>query len=450
MNIATFPKDKYILIFRDVKLAETLAKRGHKHIYCLTDKKINSFPQLIKYYPYSLNTHFPVSFFDIVISPNLKDPVEIGRFFIESHRIITQGGKIFFQFGTETKHFKITNKTSLSLPKKVNIICNSLGKNEGISEYSKNLKCRFEEKGIEVQLCKWLSEANYSYPVIFQYEPGIVKEIPKDPKTIIETHFTNYQNMFLEEILYRVSLAYHKRSFSYIISEAKRLIKLLYEHPEYFIALLRRSNPNVNKKLQEFNLLIRHPVLAQMSQISKYTLMPHIEYPDLLFKRKRKTDSIFLGAFGFPSESKNFPSICDLAVRLNVKLLLIMSISGINSKVAATQEEYVQKITADYLKQKNIIIKSGYFSEENLLSELSVCTHIISAQNSVRGTSGSMRMAMRLRVPVISIDNFQAHECGAIIVKDLDDINKRFLESVKNKTTNLDDGFYYLLKILQE
>jgi len=252
--------------------------------------------------------------------------------------------------------------------------------------------------------------------------------------------------MFIGEIAYRASIALKSGSIRFIMSESKRMAKLLYNHPEYVMNAIRRSNIQVNSTLEHCNLLIRHPLLAQKSHITKFTLMPHIAYPPIDFKKKKNDGKIRLGAMGFATESKNFNQICDLAIRLNVPLVLLMSITEINPKAAKMHMDYANDIRKKYGGHKNIYMKIGYFTPDEMLYELSNCSHIISAQNEAKGSSGSMRFAMRLGIPIISSPNFQANEAQTNI-KPIDEITLSYLK--KTKATNLDDGFVYLRKVLE-
>lgn len=439
-------KDSYILIFKDTKYAVSLIKEGYNHVYCMSDDQI-LLSTKIKYYPFSFDTHFPDSMFDLIVDKNLETAKELGQFLIEADRIGKQGGKIEANINGNSKTFIIKDKKPKKTITKVNIVCNSLGKQEGIAEYSGFLKKRFEECGIKVNLVQWLKDTDGSYPIIFEYEPGISKEIPTNQNIIIESHFTNYSNMFFEEIAYRASVAIKKMSLSFIKNESLRLIKLVYSHPEYLYHAITRSDPSINTKLQKCRLLIRHPILAQKSQITKYTLMPHIAYPKIPYDAKPKNEIIKLGSMGFALESKNLNIICDLAIRLNVELVVLMSINRLNVKTTFMHESYASSIRNKYEGYKNITFKEGYFIPAEMLHELSDCTHIISCQNNASGTSGSMRFGMLLGVPIISRDNFQAHE-AEVNIADIEKITLKQIKAIKD-ITNLDDGFVYLLNVIQ-
>src|SRR5271157_4583241 len=353
MQLEGIATSAYILIFKDTGMADQLIKEGYRHVYCLTDQKILPEYTQIKYYPYSLETHFPNNMFNVIVHKSLEDePKDIGQFFLESYRIGMQSATIIATFGSTTKNLTIKDKPMEDRKfKKVNIVCNSLGLHEGIAEYSSNLKQRFEQDGIEVNLVKSLTQIDPKCQTIFEYEIGMAREVPEDANTIIEAHFTGYASMFIEEIAYRVKLAIESRSIRFILKETKRLMKLLYIHPEYLWNAILRSNPYTKEKLERCKLLVRHPFLASKSDITKYTLMPHIAYPKIEINQKQKDGQIRLGSFGFAVESKNFDKICNLAIRLNVSLVLLMSINQLTPKVSKMHLEYATEIQERYKKQ---------------------------------------------------------------------------------------------------
>ena len=438
-------KDKYVLIFNDSALAMTYLKSGHKHIYCLTDEPNPPKPTQIKYYPYSLNTHFPDNMFDLIINNSLGDDVnDLGSFFLEAYRIGVSNASLITPLSTTLKELKVKDKPEGNKKlAKVNIVCNSLGVREGTSEYAITLAQRFEGAGVTVNLVRRLAYIDKKFPTIFEYDPGIVKEIPEDPNTIIEAHVTAYPNLLFEDIAYRAKLALETKSPRFMLKEAIRLLKLATQHSELIGNAIRRSDPKANEKLQKCRLLMRNPYIAERSAIGRYTLMPLIAYPNLNFERKKKSAKIKLGSMGYALESKNFGNICDLAIRLKVPLTLMISINEVTPKMKEMQEQYAKEIKEKYGKYKNITLKVGYFAPEEILHELSDCTHLIYAQNEARGTSYSMRFGMQLGIPVISRNVFQARDAQVYTVKSLENITLDYLKKTK-EPINLDDGFFYL------
>jgi len=444
--LAGVPKDAHVLVFRDAEIARALSEQGYRHVYCLTDDDDQPRQTQIKYYPYSLDTHFPDDMFEVVINPSLMNE-ERARFLEESHRVGAPLAVILAPLsGKEMEATVVEKETRKVRPKGVNIVCNSLGKAEGIEEYSKNLKMRFEELGLEVRLVRKLREADPRYPTIFEFEPGIATETPSDPSFIVEAHFTNHA-LLLTKAARQARLAFEADGARYLPALARRHAKQFALNPGYYIELLKRNDPKINRKLEKCKLLVRHPDLARKSGIERYTLMPHIAYPEMDFNRKdRKSNQIRLGSFGFAVESKNFERICDLAIRLGVDLTLVLSLSRISRSVNLKQRDYARWLTARYRPQGNIRIMTGYFTQEEVLHELSDCTHIISAQDDAVGVSGSMRFVMRLGVPIVSVDNFQARE-AQVYIRDLNEITREYLEKTR-EPTSLDDGFFYLRKVL--
>ena len=96
----------------------------------------------------------------------------------------------------------------------VNIVCNSLGKKEGISEYTMVLKRRFEEKNVKVSLFRTLNDVKNEGITIFEYEPTMCTELPNSKNVIVEAHAIYYprwhgaplSNQYTEETLIDVDL----------------------------------------------------------------------------------------------------------------------------------------------------------------------------------------------------------------------------------------------------
>ncbi len=441
-------EDKYVLIFKDSDLAISYLKSGHSHVYCLTDEPNPPKPTQIKYYPYSLNTHFPDNMFDLIINKGIGENLEeVGKFLLECNRIGKNDAEIIAPLSENFEWPKIKGKQEPRKLQKVNIVCNSLGVREGTSEYAISLAQRFEGEGVTVNLVRRLAYIDKKFPTIFEYDPGIIKELPEDPNTIIEAHVTAHPNLLFEEIAYRAKLALETKSPRFMFKEAIRLLKLATQHSELIRNAMRRSDPKANEKLQKCRLLMRNPYIAEKSAIGNYTLMPLIAYPKLNFERKKKSKGIRLGSMGYALESKNFDRICDLAIHLKVPLTLMISINEVTPKMKEMQEQYAKEIYEKYSKHPSITIYIGYFAPEEILHELSDCTHLIYSQNEARGASYSMRFGMQLGIPVISHNVFQARDAQAYTVKSLNDITLEYLRDTKEPIVG-DDGFVYLEKVL--
>ena len=181
-----------------------------------------------------------------------------------------------------------------------------------------------------------------------------------------------------------------------------------------------------------------------LSNVPRYFIMPHIAYPD--YGIRAHPNGMCIGTFGFLSRNKRFESICDLAIRLNVPAIIVMTIN--DSSPDARIRKYASKIMKKYSTFKNIEISFGFFKEDDILQRLKNCSHIIFNQkNSKIQTSGSYRFLRHLGIPIISTNSFQAIESQVYRVNSLKEITLDYLKETR-APPNQDDGFRYLLNIL--
>lgn len=179
--------------------------------------------------------------------------------------------------------------------------------------------------------------------------------------------------------------------------------------------------------------------------------MPHIAYPKANMEINTNIE-LKLGSFGFVFKFKNFHKICKLAKKLNIPLILLLSIPERKSTGGDKLERERALKLANKIKKKyqsgTIKIEIGFFDDKYIAKELSNCSHIIFAQKSANQTSGSMRFAIALNKPVIALDSYQAREAQVYRVKRLSNINLGYLSTHK-EPINIDDGLQYLIKILE-
>ena len=290
---------------------------------------------------------------------------------------------------------------------------------DGISIYARMLKKRFEDAGIRAQVYASENEIKNEYPTILEYFSGKLQKLPKDKKTIIEMHNTP-------------------------ASSIKRFLYYLFRNRSLETATF---SVRQNRELIHYTLLIKAPEMltGSLSNVPRYFIMPHIAYPD--YGIRAHPNGKCIGTFGFLSRNKRFESICDLAIRLNVPAIIVMTINDLSPY--ARIREYASKIMKKYSSFKNIKISFGFFTEEEVLEQLKNCSHIIFNQkNSKIQTSGSYRFLAQLGIPIISVDSFQAVESRVYRVHSLRDVTMEYLESIK-EPVNQDDGFRYLLNILR-
>jgi len=425
-----------------------MAKDGYEHLYGISDSK-GIFSQegytKIKYLiAEKTDTHFPNSMFDIVYTYEAQEMALGSPSLREYTRITKNGGRILLmtRSGNQAMAIPIKKENNV-LPKEINLICPSLGKQEGISEYTLNLEKKFVEVRIKAHLYKSTSEIqDTSLKTIIEYEPGLGQTLPDVPKGyIIEAHATPSNQIFWLELKNRIKGAIRDPNDAYGI------FKLLVLHPRYcYRAIKRMGNKNALKQLQMQTLLVRNNELGKASKVEKYFIMPHIAYNQVEALSTTPSDEIIIGSFGFATESKNFDKICELAKRLGIKCILLASINQVDEYATRMQKAYAEKLVKKYTSDK-ITIETGFFTEDYIRKKLSTCSHLISAQNSALGVSGTLRFMASIGKPVISIDNIQSRDAQVHRVHSLSEIDIDYLKRVQEPII-VADGFANLMKVL--
>lgn len=435
----------------------------------------------IKYfYGDILDTHLPNSFFKAIFSLGAienftehggKNYERIGLFFREYNRILSNNGLLVIttNFGprlvqgkgnnildekavkyiiklAETYGFLICGDSSFNitdLPIKRNgeryttifmafrlhkrefkndlkelYIVSPMIKQDGITIYSENLKVKFESIGIRANLVSSAENCHNSKAIIYQYDPGLFQKIPRNNNAFIEMHSTRLR---IRGIVY-VTLRLRSLKKGFIL--LRQLLSLSKHH-----------------------LLIRNNELSKIPtfKLKNYTIVPHLAYPDLGIRAK--PNEIFLGSFGFALPFKRFDDVCDLAIRLGVKCKILLSINNASEDMQNTTSSTADIIRKKYSCHPNIEIKTGFFTDEEILTELSVCSHILFAQQNTYQTSGSYRFPTQLKIPVVAVESFQARESQVYRVNSFEDVTIDLLLSWK-EPVEIDDGFDYLLAVL--
>jgi SAM-dependent methyltransferase len=469
-------QDRYILSANALydRNLSPLAELGYRHLYGIgPNTAIYDMPYYtkIKYLVADpTNTHFPESFFDCVyVSHPSAGPTE--AFLRESARILDDEGILIIttqtnsriagsdflalarKFGFKETHHQLagsepcllqammrSNSRKKRKVDSVNLVCPTLGRHEGIAEYTLHLKKRFEEAGIQANVfTTWKTNHNH-YPTIIEYEPRLQQEIPEE-SFIIEAHRlpSRYSiSVELRNSLNRV-LANPNELFQFL-----RLITLDVFH---LIRVIGQIGSKRGLGIFEENvLLVRSNELAEFSGVARYVLMPHIAYASSELPPPQN-GQIRLGSFGFATKGKNFDKICDLAKKLGLQLTLMLSINEFNERTERETQTLAQQLRCRY-ESEQVHVHVGFFSDEEIRKELGKCTHLISAQDDSLGTSGSLRYMISIGRPVISLDSMQAREAQVYRVKSLDMLTLKYLR-LTTEPINLDDGFRYLVKFLE-
>ncbi|MDE1854712.1 MAG: class I SAM-dependent methyltransferase [Candidatus Micrarchaeota archaeon] len=476
-----------------------LSELGYKHLYGMDlDKNITDMPYYwrIKYmYGSMVDTHLPSNMFDALISISTIEHgngMEQAKAFLrEAKRVLKDGGILMFStdyseghidtrgdtkygvgwhifdrqevksiigyaksigFGLYAKSgfpeqrtalvynkrlkkgfsfillaFVLKKPAKLKKIKEVNILYPYLDKVDGLSKYSYALAEKFRQVGVKPHLYKSEEKIkNKHLPTVAPYDDTVFKSLPKNKNTVMETFSYPANKKVIFNNIFR------------IIGPGSAL----WRDPVGSVRRFKKAEKDMSA-LEEYPLLVYNNEFGG-AYFKKYTIMPHIAYPKMRYKKKGKA-GLCLGAFGFAFRIKHFDKICELAKRLGVKAVLVVSATNVNEKAKKESLEVMEELKR-YESAKIRIVDS--YDDARTLSELSACTHIIFAQDDARNISGSMRFCMQLGVPVVSTDTYQAREAQTHRVKSLDEITIDYLKKTK-EPTRLDDGFTYLLRFLE-
>ena len=431
-------KRRYILnadVDAEPDLLPELARRGCRNLYGFGEGEgVYSRPLYTKI-KYEVNDkrncHFPDRFFDIIIDGSSSADKPLGEY----GRLLETGGIILIRSKGRWVVRRGRPKPTPKLPKELNIVVTTKGNAEGIRYTTDIMKARLEEQGIKVNLCRSMREARRGIPTILEWMPYM--RLPKRRRVIVEAHDLPTLN----------NIGF---SIFRIFSDARYWVYA----PIYawkFITFQKR-NIEARKLMKRHLFLARTYTLARKAGIPGYYLMPHClpatqEAIENLQAAQNPSRPLCLGAYGFAAWYKNFDATCRIARRLDVRLILLMSINYNNDLSIRETWGNALKLRKRYASEK-ITIKIGEWSNEQIRKELEPATHIISTQVSVDNISSSIRFAQSLGKPIIAPDTYQAREAQAIRAASPEAITRSFLETTRRDTIYMDDGTRYILKIL--
>ena len=281
-----------------------------------------------------------------------------------------------------------------------------------------------------------MNEARRGIPTILEWMPYM--PLPKDRKVIVEAHDLPTLN--------NIGFSFYR-----IFSDVRYWIYA----PIYAVKFLAFQKRNIEAKrlMPKHLFIVRAYELAQKAGLKNYYIMPHClpESQEIIAKLQERelksTKPLCLGAYGFAAWYKNFEETCKIAKRLNIRLIMLLSVNYNNKLAIKETEGNAKKLQKEY-SSKLIQIKIGEWSNEQIRKELEPATHIISTQVSVDNISSSMRFAYSLGKPIISLNNYQAKEAQVIRARSAEDITLEFLKRTRKERIYMDDGIRYLIKIL--
>ena len=344
--------------------------------------------------------------------------------------------------------FRLRKREVVQPLRKVNIVSPMI-RQEGISLYAENLKRRFEEIGVEVNLVRDLGDRDSRYPTIFEYEKGLhwkklLWPVLFDRSIYVELHSGFYSvrdlvSMFLELARTAVTgkwICCDKSQRSRLVEAFRQLASAV------IVDIINLPFIRLGK-----NILVKttDPDSRLTCCLRRFYVVPHIAYPDLGVRAK--PSGLKICSFGFAARHKNFDKVCDLAIRLGVPCKLVITVNEAKKWGKELSLEIIAQLKSKYSKFSNVEIYDGFFADDEVLRLLSDCSHIVFAQDDTGGVSGSYRFPVGLGVPIIATDSFQARDAQVIRVRSLDELTVERLMAIK-ETVNLDDGFEYLLAVL--
>jgi SAM-dependent methyltransferase len=192
---------------------------------------------------------------------------------------------------------------------------------------------------------------------------------------------------------------------------------------------LLRIPPSIRRDLEKKALLTyRANEIAQFDHVREYFLYPHISYANVAAKASPSKNEICLGSFGFGLTIKRIGELVSLCRRLKVrgKFLISMneelgnrgkkqfaktigSITKVNGVVVTSQG-----LPSSPPQRNGIIVKTGFFTIQEISRELEECSHLVFAHRSFYCNSGTMTLAKRFCKPIVALDSFQAKQAQVI------------------------------------
>jgi len=172
--------------------------------------------------------------------------------------------------------------------------------------------------------------------------------------------------------------------------------------------------------------------------------LPHISYAPV-GKATSPPRRIRLGSFGFALPNKKYERMIELAVRLDVPLIILCAIADATPGIESLSKDYIGFLKS--LAPPNVKIVSDFLPHTDIVKNLRLCSHLICAMDDLGRTSGSLRMMALAGRPIVSLSCPGADEVGAIQVQSLQDITIPFLGSV-DSLPSFPDGLEQYIKLL--
>ncbi len=184
------------------------------------------------------------------------------------------------------------------------------------------------------------------------------------------------------------------------LGQTKKVLVEVHDHLSQFS---EKDRMNLS---QRATLLYRSDEFARYDGVQRYSIMPLSAYLDVPRIDVAYTGEVRLGWFGYAAKHKGLLRIVRLARRLGVPTLLLASRNTETTDGISQYNETVEE--AQRKGGAHCEIKTGYFTPEEIVRDLSGCSHIVFAHTNQPTASGSIEFAKRAGRPIIATNTFQS------------------------------------------
>jgi hypothetical protein len=403
------------------------------------------------------NTHFPPNFFDAALCLRIPThDTNIERFFREVSRLLKPGGYLigtvdFYPDAMKTHRSKWKTFSSSELLELVD-----LARKSGFSPL-------FGERELsEVPMARYstLSSLGLNCTIAFfcmiKNEDQSLRKIPKRLSILtysegtggmseytrmlsdrlrneaaIENEVVNNSTNVTSDIVL-IEYGWGLRRADELVGDVSRLTEAKKKVIVEIHDSLMRIPSSVRRELEKKAVLTyRANEIAQFDHVQEYFLYPHISYANVAVKAFGSKSEICLGSFGFGLTVKRIGELVGLCNRLKIRGKFLISL---NEELGDRGREQFAKTIGSIAKTKGagatgqgfpgsftldngIIVKSGFFTMDEISRELDECSHLVFAHRSFYAHSGTMTLAKRFSKPIVALDSFQAKQAQAIRCK---------------------------------
>ena len=166
----------------------------------------------------------------------------------------------------------------------------------------------------------------------------------------------------------------------------------------------------------------RSSEMAYYDEAEVFGVLPVISYVNIPYLKPFQDNVVRIGSFGFLGKQKGIDEIIRLCRRLKLPAILLLGYNPLGSMdkyegtVLNLQSKYrndrrvkiIENTKWNYDVSDSINIIYGRFTDEQILFNMSKCSHIAFAHRNRIEESGTMKYAKRLNRPIFALDSYQA------------------------------------------